>query len=164
MRNGGHFVQGRWDNPNFTNIDFVWSLGSAHIIILIIIFGTPTLTMIEHIETETKLPPFYKQHFQVYFLEWKWISLKTSLKFVATVRINTIRALVQIMAWCRPVDMTLSEPVMVSLLVHISANRPQWVNYGQWHTWQGYSSVKFEWRDVLLPPRSSAMLKESCHG
>ena len=47
------------------------------------------------------------------------ISLKISLKFVAKVQINNIPALVQIMAWCRPGDRTLSEPVMVSLLRHI---------------------------------------------
>ena len=59
-----------------------------------------------------------------------WISLKISLKFVATFRINIIPALVQIMAWRRPGDKPLSEPMMVSLLTHICVNRPQWVNHG----------------------------------
>ena len=40
------------------------------------------------------------------------------------------RALVQIMAWHRPGDKPLSEPMMVSLLMHICVTRPQWVkNY-----------------------------------
>ena len=55
------------------------------------------------------------------------ISLKISLKFVPKVRINNIPALVQIMAWRRPGDKPLSEPMMVSLLTHICVIRPQWV-------------------------------------
>ena len=57
-----------------------------------------------------------------------WISLKISLKFVPRVRINNIPALVQIMAWRRPGDKPLSNPMMVSLLTHICVTRPQWVN------------------------------------
>ena len=55
-----------------------------------------------------------------------WISLKISLKFVPKVRINKIPALVQIMAWRRPGDKPLSEPMMVNLLTHICVTRPQW--------------------------------------
>ena len=55
------------------------------------------------------------------------ISIKFSLKFVPKGAINTIPALVQIMAWRRPGDKPLSEPVMVSLLTHICVTRPQWV-------------------------------------
>ena len=56
------------------------------------------------------------------------ISLKISLKFVPKVRINNIPSLVHIMAWRRPGDKPLSEPMMVSLLTHICVTRPQWVN------------------------------------
>ena len=56
------------------------------------------------------------------------ISIKFSLKFVTKGPINNIPALVQIMAWRRPGDKPLSEPVMVSLLTHIYVTRPQWVN------------------------------------
>ena len=48
--------------------------------------------------------------------------------FLKNVRINNIPALVQIMAWRRPGDKPLSEPMMVSLLTHICVTRPQWVN------------------------------------
>ena len=41
------------------------------------------------------------------------ISIKISLKFVPKGLINNIPALVQIMAWCRPGDRPLSEPMMV---------------------------------------------------
>ena len=57
------------------------------------------------------------------------ISIQFSLKFVPKGRINNIPALVQIMAWRRPGDKTLSEPVMVSLLTHICVTRPQRVNH-----------------------------------
>ena len=56
------------------------------------------------------------------------ISLKISLKFVPRVRINSIPALVQIMAWCRIGDKPLSEPMKVRLLTNICVTRPQWVN------------------------------------
>ena len=50
------------------------------------------------------------------------------LKFVRKVPIDNIPAMVQIMAWRRPGDKPLSEPIMVSLLTHICVIRPQWVN------------------------------------
>ena len=55
------------------------------------------------------------------------ISIKVSLKFVPKCPINNIPALVQIMAWRRPGDKPLSEP-MIRLPVHICVTRPQWVN------------------------------------
>ena len=56
------------------------------------------------------------------------ISIWISLKFVPKGPINNIPALVQIMAWCRPGDKPLSEPMMVRLPMHICVTRPQWVN------------------------------------
>ena len=53
------------------------------------------------------------------------IMIKFSLKFVPKGQINNIPALVQIMAWRRPGDKPLSEPVTVSLLMHICITRPQ---------------------------------------
>ena len=55
------------------------------------------------------------------------ISIEFSLKFVPKGPINNIPALVQIMAWRRPGDKPLSEPMMVSVLTHICVTRPQWV-------------------------------------
>ena len=48
-----------------------------------------------------------------------WILIKISMKFVPKGPINIIPALVQIMAWRRPGDKPLSEPMMVSLTTHI---------------------------------------------
>ena len=55
------------------------------------------------------------------------ISINISLKFVPKGLINNIPALVQIMAWRRPGDKPLSEPMLVSLSTHICVTRPQWV-------------------------------------
>ena len=43
------------------------------------------------------------------------------------VQINNIPTLVHVMAWRRPGDMPLSEPMMVRLPTHICVTRPQWV-------------------------------------
>ena len=57
------------------------------------------------------------------------IAIKISLKFVSKGPINNIPALVQTMAWRRPGDKPLSEPMMVSLPTHICVTRPQWLNH-----------------------------------
>ena len=63
----------------------------------------------------------------IFLNENVWISLKISLKFVPKVQINNIPTLVQIVAWRRPGDKPLSEPMLVILLTHICVTRPQWV-------------------------------------
>ena len=52
-----------------------------------------------------------------------WISLTISLKFVPSVRIIDIPALFQIIAWHRPGNKSLSEPMMVRLLTHHASLR-----------------------------------------
>ena len=52
------------------------------------------------------------------------LPIKISL-FVPQGLINNILALVQIMAWRRPGDKPLSEPMMVSLPTNICVTRPQ---------------------------------------
>ena len=68
----------------------------------------------------------------IFLNENVWIPIKILLKFVPQGPINNISALVQIMAWRRPGDKPLSEPIMVSLPTHICVTRPQWVNYKQY--------------------------------
>ena len=65
---------------------------------------------------------------RIFLNENIWIPIKISLKFVPMGSINNIPALAQIMAWRRPGDKTLSEPMMVNLPTHICVTRPQWVN------------------------------------
>ena len=73
------------------------------------------------------------QHFADYIFkciflnENVWIVIKFPLKFVPKDRFSNVPALVQIMAWRRPGDKPLSEPMMVSLLTHICIILPQWV-------------------------------------
>ena len=64
---------------------------------------------------------------RIFLNETNRISIKISLKFVPKGLINNIPALVLIMAWRRPGDKPLSEPMMVRSLTHICVTRPQWV-------------------------------------
>ena len=56
------------------------------------------------------------------------ILIETFLKFVTMGPIDNIQALVQIMAWHRPGDKPLPEPMTVNLVTHICVTRLQWVN------------------------------------
>ena len=60
------------------------------------------------------------------------ILIEISLKFVPKGPINNIPALFQIMAWRRPGDKPLSEPMIVCLPTHICVTRPQWVKSWTW--------------------------------
>ena len=64
----------------------------------------------------------------IFLNENVWISIKITLKYVLKGPINNIPALDQIVAWRRPGDKPLSEPMVVSLLTPICVTRPQWVN------------------------------------
>ena len=62
----------------------------------------------------------------IFLNENVWIAIKISLKFFPKVLINNITSLVQIMAWRRPGDKPLSEPMMIHLRTNIYVSRPQW--------------------------------------
>ena len=73
---------------------------------------------------------FADDMFKCIFLnENVWIPIEISLTFVPKGSINNNPALFQIMAWRRPGDKPLSEPMMVSSLTHICVTRPQWVKW-----------------------------------
>ena len=55
----------------------------------------------------------------IFFNKSVRIVIKISLKSVLKVPINNIQALVQIMAWCRPGDKPLPEPMVVRLPMYI---------------------------------------------
>ena len=65
--------------------------------------------------------------FEMNFLEWKCINFDRCFTKVCSQGSN-IPALVKIMAWRRPGDKPLSEPMMVNLLTRICVTRPQSVN------------------------------------
>ena len=83
----------------------------------------------------------------IFLNENVWISLTISPKCVGKVRINNIPSLVQIMAWRRPGDKPLSEPMMVSLLAHMrhSASTSYTTNLGAciWSCWWPYEIFSF---------------------
>ena len=85
----------------------------------------------------------------IFLNENVWISLKISLKFVPKVLINNIPALVQIMAWRRPGNKPLSEPMMVSLPTHICVTLPQYVK----------QTGKASWKTHLLPHFGGMVLR-----
>ena len=62
----------------------------------------------------------------IFFNENVIVSVEISLKFVPKGPINNIPTLVQIMAWRRPGDKPLSEPMIVRIPTHICVTRPQW--------------------------------------
>ena len=63
----------------------------------------------------------------IFLNENAWILLKISSKFVRKVWINNIPVLDQIMAWRRPGDKPFSEPMTVSLLMHICVTLLEWI-------------------------------------
>ena len=73
---------------------------------------------------------FANDTFKCIFLkENVWIPITIWPGFAPKRPINNIPALVQIMAWRRPGDKPLSEPMMVISPTHICVTRPQWVKY-----------------------------------
>ena len=70
------------------------------------------------------------------------ISINISLKFVPKGPMNNIPTLVQIMAWRRPGDKPLYEPMMVSFWTHICITRPQCYKY-QVLFHEGYEYKRF---------------------
>ena len=89
-----------------------------------------SLTSFNTLRPRQNGPLFPDDIFKRIFLnENIWISIQISLKFVPGGPMNNIPALVQIMAWRRPGDKPLSEPMMVRLPTHICVTRPQWVKF-----------------------------------
>ena len=89
----------------------------------------------------------------IFLNENVWILITVSLKFVPKGPINNIPAVVQIMAWHRPGDKPLSEPMMIISLTHICVTRPQWVNGSE------YESLTNELQWNLFHTNSFSVIK-----
>ena len=82
---------------------------------------------------DTLRPRQHGRHFPdaifkcIFLNENVWTLIQISLKFVPKGPIDNIPALVQKMAWRRPGDKPLSEPILIILLTHICVTQPQWV-------------------------------------
>ena len=93
-----------------------------------------TVTSIFRHRLNTLRPRQNGHHFPDDIFKWiflnenVWISINISLKFIPRGPNNNIPTLVKIMAWRRPGDKPLSEPMMVRFPTHICVTRPQWVN------------------------------------
>ena len=97
---------------------------------------------------------FADDNFGCIFLnENVWIAIKTWLNFVPKGPINNIPALVQIMAWCRPGDKPLSEPMVVRLPTHICITRNQWVNC--WTHWGRVTHIYISKLTIIVSPVTS---------
>ena len=91
-------------------------------------FRNPNPLTVNSLRPRLDRRPFADDIFKCIFLnENVWFPIKVSLKCVPKGQINKIPALAQIMAWRRPGDKPLSEPMVVSLPTHICVIRPQWV-------------------------------------
>ena len=92
----------------------------------------------------------------IFMNENVWLSLRISLKFVRKVRINNTVVLVQIMAWRRPGDKPLSEPMMISFMAHICVTGSQRVDQG----WPGFRTYlrNIEGNDFTLLYKFSALV------
>ena len=119
-------------NNYFYSFDPISVWQNIHISLCLCVDYRPTNTLV-HLSFNTLRPRQNGRHFPddifklIFLNENLCILIETSLKFVPVGPINNIPALVHIMAWRRPGDKPLSEPMMVSLLTHISVTRPQWV-------------------------------------
>ena len=120
-----------WQNDrhfaNYIILTFI-SSNDDHILVWISLKYLPTVPI------NTLRPRQNGRHFPDDIFKWiflnenLWISINISLKFVPRGPINNISTLVKVMAWRRPDDKPLSEPMMVRLPTHICVTRPQWVN------------------------------------
>ena len=95
--------------------------------------GNTILGDVSYVFVNTLRPRQNGRHFPDDIFKWiflnenVWISINISLKFVPKGPINNNPTLVQVMAWRRPGDKPLSEPMMVRLPTRICVTRPQWV-------------------------------------
>ena len=97
-------------------------IGWLHYQLTVVKGGNPTSCDIITLRLRQNCLHFPDDIFKCIFLnENVLISMKISLKFVPKGSVSNIQALVQIMAWYRPGDKPLSEPMLVSLLTHICA-------------------------------------------
>ena len=83
----------------------------------------------------------------IFFNENVWICLNILLKFVPKVKSNNITTLIQKVAWHRPGNKPLSEPMMASLLTHICVTLPQWVELS--FEFNPYNFAHLECCDVI---------------
>ena len=73
-----------------------------------------------NIRAETKWPPFCCRHFQMCYLEWRYMKFDWKFHWNFFLRVQ--------LTIFRPGNKSLFEPMLVSLSTHICVIRSQWVN------------------------------------
>ena len=75
---------------------------------------TGVALFVYHTDAETKWSPFAEDIEEMHFSEWKCINFdRDFIEIVPNCPTNNFPSLVQIMAWRRPGDKPLSEPMLV---------------------------------------------------
>ena len=123
---------------------------TSNLSVTLVIFLWSTPFCLTHWGQDKMAAIFTEDIFKCIFMnENVSIAIKISLKFVPKGPISNIPTLVQIMAWRRPGDKPLSEPMMVSLLTHICVTRPQWVNTPSRLTME-FTDIFWSWHFIWL--------------
>ena len=73
------------------------------------------------------------------------------LKFHCSLFLGAQLTMVQVIAWYRPRDKPLSEPMIISLPAHICVTRPQWVNV----IWDNSLALRRHKRVILLSDKEN---------
>ena len=90
-----------------------------------------------------------------------WIWLKVSLQLLLKGLVDNIPSFVQIMAWSRPGDKPLSEPMMIGLPTHICVTRPQWVKRDYWMLPVGISLGYRQPRSIYTGPALDGLWEQA---
>ena len=80
----------------------------------------------------TKWTPFRRQHFQMHFLEWKFLNFDSNFTEVPKCPIDNKWALVQIMSRCQTGDKPLSEPMLTQFTYANMRHKGGWVEIVWW--------------------------------
>ena len=97
----------------------------------------------------------------IFLNENVWIPIQIAMEFVPKGSINNIPALVQIMAWRRPGDKPLFEPMMLSLTTSICVTRSQWVPQPL-KDHQVASSAYPKYRNMTIPRSKKNDISATC--
>ena len=135
-------IYGQWHGTSaslYIHMYMMWSLFSVPVYAMIseFIYVRDNKTFVNLILThwgQDKLAAIFQTTISNAFSWTKMLGfrLKFHWSFFPKGRINNIPSLVQIMAWRRPGDKPLPEPMMVRLPTHICVARPQWVKIQIW--------------------------------
>ena len=88
-------------------------------------------SMCLHIQAGTKWPPFPRWHFQVYFLEWKFMNFKWNFTEICSLGSNWQYGSIaadNVLAGAEAATSHYLKQWWYVLLKHICITRPQWVN------------------------------------